>query len=401
MSGPTSRRLVVLDVLRGAAVAGMILVTSPGDWNRTYAPLKHADWHGWTLADMVFPTFLFAVGMAIGLSFPRNLSAPGARRQTWLRVFRRAAALILLGLALNWLYTAPIFDIPVVIGHPGLAFVRLPGVLQRIALCYVIATAFILAHPRHRPDCRTDLDPRWIGAVIMMILIVYGAMMIFVPVPGYGAGRLDPEGNLAAYVDRAIFTPRHLWPLGWANWGAPVVYDPEGLLSTLPATANVLIGVLAGQMWRHTPERAAPRIALAGVVLIGAGLLVDPIFPINKRIWTSSFALLSSGFSAVALALFEIALRSRTAVWLATPLRILGGNAVLAFTLSILLGKFSGMPVFHTNDLVLTPQAWGDTIARAVIPDEYAASLACALAVLTLTIFLLWPLHRRAIHFRL
>jgi predicted acyltransferase len=395
------KRLDLLDVFRGAAVAGMILVTSPGDGNRFFALLRHAKWNGWTLADMVFPAFLFAVGMALGLSFPRDLSAPGARRRLWLRVGRRAAGLILVGLLVNWIYTADIFGIPVYIGHPGLAFLRIPGVLQRIALCYVASVALILFFPRRFADGTVDLNPRAILIAIAVTLIGYWVLMRFVPVPGYGVGRLDQEGNLAAYIDRAVFTVPHMWGLGWVEWKGPVVFDPEGLLSTLPAIANSLFGTLAALAWRHSPDRAVSWLAAAGIAMMAAGLLLDPLFPINKQIWTSSFVLVSGGFSAIVLALFALALRSRLVSRLCAPLRILGTNAILAFVLSVVLGKFSGAPWFHLNGATVTPQAWGDAVAKSIIPDEILASIACALAVLAIIILLLWPLHRRAIQFRI
>jgi predicted acyltransferase len=396
-----SERLLVLDVLRGLAVAGMILVTSPGDWNSSYWFLRHAEWNGWTLADMVFPAFLFAVGMAVGLSFPRQLSAPGARTQLWARVARRTIALIVLGLIVNWTYTADILGIPVGLGRPGLAFMRIPGVLQRIALCYLATVALILAFPRRLPGGRVDINPRALVIAIAAALIGYWLLLRFVPVPGYGAGRLDQAGNLTSYIDRAIFTPPHMWVLGWPYWDGPIEFDPEGLLSTITAATNSLFGVLAAWAWRRSPEWATPRLAIAGAVLMGAGLLLNPIFPINKLIWTSSFALLSAGFSALTLAALSVALRSRLVERLAAPLRVLGRNAVLAFLLSIVLSKFSAGPWFHLDGATLSGQAWGFAIARKIIPDPSLAATACAFGILAIIILMVWPLHRRGIHFRL
>jgi predicted acyltransferase len=400
MRGSDSRRLVVLDVFRGAAVAGMILVTSPGDWNSAYAQLRHAPWNGWTLADMVFPAFIFAVGMAVGLSFPRDFSEPDARKRLWIRVARRTVSLIVLGLLLNALSNAAVPGIPVYIGHPGLAYVRIPGVLQRIALCYLGAIVVILATARRTSGGKRDVNPAAVAAAIATLLAGYWLLMRFVPVPGYGAGHLDQEGNLASYIDRAVFSVQHMWPLGSVSWGSPVLFDPEGLLSTLPALANTLAGVLAGHSWRRSPEAMAPKLATAGLLSIAAGLLLDPLFPINKQIWTSSFALLSIGFSCLMLALLTLALRSRLLERLSTPLRILGTNAILAFAISIILAKFSGAPWFHLDGETVTAQAWGFGVARKLIADEHLASLSCALAILTGITLLLWPLHRRAMHFR-
>jgi predicted acyltransferase len=397
----TAKRVAALDVLRGTAVAGMIVVTSPGDWNDAYPLLRHATWNGWTLADMVFPMFLFAVGMALGLAFPRALAEPGALARLWWRVGRRAAILIVLGLIVNATFNADILGIPVYIGHPGMDFLRIPGVLQRIALCYVAATALILVSGRKTAAGTVDVNPRAIAAAIAGILILYWLLMRFVPVPGFGIGRLDQEGNLAAYLDRAIFTTAHLWPLGSVNWGGPVVFDPEGLLATLPATTNTLFGVLAAVAWRRMEDRAVPRFVLLGALLMGAGLAFDAVFPINKLIWTSSFALLSAGFSYLTLAVLAWMLRSRRFERLCAPLRILGCNAILAFLLSIVFTKLGGAPWFRLDGATVTAQGWGDGIARQLLPDVHLAATACAFGVLAIITLMLWPLHRRALHIRL
>ncbi|MDG2534622.1 DUF5009 domain-containing protein [Sphingomonas sp. HITSZ_GF] len=386
-----------LDVLRGLAVAGMILVVSPGDWGAAYAPLRHAEWDGWTLADMVFPTFLFSVGAALGLSFPRPFADSETRRAFWLRVGRRVAALILLGLVVEASYNLYLGIGGGGPGHPGLENVRLPGVLQRIALCYLLGVVAIVATGRRDDMGRLNVRAADLGCTIAAVLIGYWALLMFVPVPGYGAGRLDPEGNLGAWIDRAIFTVPHLWPLGWATPNGPIVYDPEGLLSTLPAATNTLLGVLAGQVWRNRPERAPMLIGAAGALLLVAGLALDPVFVINKRIWTSSFALLSSGFSALVLAALMLALRQRAAAIAAMPFRVLGANAILAFVVATLLGRLYGLPLLGGA----TPQATLNGIMLALVGEPYFASFLCAVLVCAIVVALLWPLQRRGFHFRL
>jgi predicted acyltransferase len=381
-----TQRLISLDATRGLAVAGMILANSPGSWTLRYAQLDHAAWNGFTATDMVFPTFLFSVGAAVALSFPRSLS-DADRARSWARLCRRTLALIALGLSLNLL------------AGLSLSHLRIPGILQRIGLCYALGTGFVLLTAQRRSDGLAAVNRTAVGAAILSLLIGYWALLTFVPVPGYGAGHLDPAGNLTAYIDRTIWTVPHLWPYGTDAAGA-VVYDPEGLLSTLPATANLLFGILAGCAWKQAPERrTALLIGGAGAVLIVAGLLLDPVFPINKRIWTSSFALLSSGISAVLLALLTVALESGLARTIAMPLRVLGGNATLAFVLSILLGIFSTYAIFKHG--TQTPQAWGLEIAERIIAAPMLASLACAIAILAFITALIWPLHKRAIHWRL
>jgi predicted acyltransferase len=396
----TSERVPALDLLRGAAVAGMILVTSPGDWGAAYSQLRHADWNGWTAADMVFPAFLFSVGMALGLSFPHPLGDADARRQYWWRVGRRVVALIVLGLALETTYNLAIGLGAWFPGKAGLENLRIPGILQRIGLCYGLSAVLLAATARRRRDGLFHVNVRAVAATILVILVGYWALLNFVPVPGHGPGHLDIEGNLPGYIDRMVFGVSHLWPLGNVGWGQPVFYDPEGLLSTLPAATNTLLGVLAAVLWRRSPDRAAASLAVCGVLLIVAGLLLDPLFAINKRIWTSSFAVLSSGVAAVAFAMLAIAVRSAPIARLLTPLRVLGGNAILAFVISTLFGRLYGAPLMGSGDSRVAPAKWLDHVFQRFVADPYLSSLICAIAVLALVTLLIWPLHRRALHFR-
>jgi len=381
-----TQRLVALDALRGLAVAGMILANSPGSWTEIYEQLDHAPWHGFTATDMIFPTFLFSVGVAVALSFPRPFSDADKAR-TWSKLAKRALSLVGLGILLNFL------------AHLDLSTLRFPGILQRIGLCYAIGTGLVLLTVTRREDGLAQVNRGVVAGAIAVLLVGYWALMTFVPVPGYGAGNLDPAGSLTAFIDRSVLTTAHMWKYGTDATGA-IVYDPEGLLSTLPATANVLIGILAGTAWKRAPERrTALLIGGAGVVMIVAGLLIAPLFPINKRLWTSSFVLLSSGVGAVLLGLLTLALESAAARTIATPLRVLGGNAILAFVLSVLLGIFSGKPALRGG--TLTPQGWGMETAQKFIAEPKLASAACAAAILVLITAAIWPLHKRAIHWRL
>lgn len=379
MASAPPTRLTGLDLFRGTAVAGMIIVNTPGSGQYVWWPLDHAAWNGFTPTDLVFPAFLFAVGVALALSFPRRVD--GAM---WRRVARRTASLIALGWAWQML------------ARPGLANFRLMGVLPRIALCYGLVAALVMLTARRDADGRARLDPRTIGGTAVAILVGYAALMLFVPVPGHGTGQLTPDGNLAGYVDRMLLTPAHMWRFGTGASGT-VVYDPEGLLSTLPALANVLFGMLAAIAWQRAPGRAVAWIALGGIVLIVAGLLLDPVFPINKRLWSSSYALFSSGLSALLLALAMLA-SGHAALnrWFA-PLYLLGMNAILGYMVSLLLG-LAGMRL-HIGTATLGAHAFA--AMQTVAPDPYLASFLCSLAVLMLVIGLLVPLHRRGIHLRL
>ncbi|MDE1150081.1 MAG: heparan-alpha-glucosaminide N-acetyltransferase domain-containing protein [Azospirillaceae bacterium] len=380
-------RLASLDVLRGLAVAGMILVTSPGDWDKYYAQLKHAAWNGWTLADMVAPGFLFGIGLAIALSFPRMAADPAAAAR---QIGRRALSLILLGLFLNAL---PAFD---------LAHLRLPGILQRIALCYALVAGLCLLTRRQGADGAPALNLGAVAGAIAVLLLGSWAALVWIPVPGFGPGQLDPDGNLFAWIDRQVFTVPHLWPYG-TNAAGLVTYDPDGLPSTLPASANVAMGVLAGAFLKRTDRKSV--LLTVGLALMGTGLALDPVLPINKRLWTASFALFSGGFSLTTLMLLS-ALLDRPAVhpgWSAAayPCRVLGGNAILAFSLSQVLDALGGLPLIPTTEGPLTPQAWGYRLVGRVVTEPYLASFICALGILALIIALLVPLHRRGLHVRL
>src|SRR6266513_3195272 len=207
------QRLVSLDVFRGITIAGMVLVNNPGTWSHIYWPLEHAEWNGWTPTDLIFPFFLFIVGVAIPLAFGKRIERGDARRALFLKVLYRSAIIFLLG---EFIAGFP---------HFHLSTIRIPGVLQRIAVCYFLASIIFIKTP-----------PRTLAIIAAALLVVYWLLMMYVPVPGYGAGDLSKEGNLAAYLDRLILAGHTYTP----------VYDPEGLLSTIPAIATTLFGVLTG-----------------------------------------------------------------------------------------------------------------------------------------------------------
>jgi predicted acyltransferase len=388
-SGAATPRLPEIDVLRGLAVAGMILVTSPGSWDSTYTELKHAPWHGWTAADMVFPTFLFVVGIALALTWGRGFARAPLREILW-RVLRRCAALTALGLILNAL---PLFDWP---------HLRIPGILQRIALCYAAATLFYVATARSDADGARRLAIGWLVGGTMAVLAGYWMILRFAPTPGFGAGRLDSYGSFPAYMDRVVFTIAHLWPYGTTP-GVGVTFDPEGLVSTLGATANVLAGTLTGLVLKsNLVRRKTLLLVAAGTVLILLGLLLDPLLPIIKKIWTSTFAILSVGVSVLSLAVVRTLMHAplaRRAVW---PLQVLGGNAILAFILSQLLGAVSGLEFLRgSGGARVSPQAYGFDLVRSVIPEPRFASLVCALGILAFIILVIAPMHSRRIHLSL
>jgi predicted acyltransferase len=302
-------RLTSLDVFRGATIAGMLVVNTPGTWEHVFPPLLHADWNGWTYTDTIFPFFLFIVGVSMAFSFSRRLATGDGRTALLFHTLRRAAIIFGLGLALN---TLSFF-----LFHR--AQVRIPGVLQRIGVCFFFAALIYLLFGR------SGLLP-----AAAVLLGVYWALMTFVPVPGYGTGRLDVEGNLAAYVDRAV--------LGTHTWKHDPGWDPEGLLSTLSAIATTLLGVAAGE-WLRSRSSIGPRLAGlmgGGAVALSLGLLWNTAFPINKNLWTSSYTLFMSGLAAMCLAIVIWIVDVKGWKAWAKPFVWLGMNAIALFVASTL-----------------------------------------------------------------
>jgi predicted acyltransferase len=380
---PVARR-AALDLFRGFAVAGMILVNTPGSWKHVWWPLDHAPWNGWTPTDLVFPVFLFAMGVALGLSYPRALDAAD-RRRMWLRIARRSVALIAIGIGLELLSTG------------SLAALRVPGVLQRIGICYAITASLTILTARRGPEGKAELRSQLLLAIAIGVLLAYALLLWLVPAPGFGAGNLTPEGNLPGYIDRAIFGTAHMWNQGTDTAGH-VVYDPEGLLSTLPSLSNVLLGMFAAIAWKARPQSALSWIALGGLILLVSGLALSPILPINKRLWTSSFALFTSGAAALSFAVAMLATRSETITRLAAPFRVFGMNAILAYILADLIG-IAGFAINVAPGVSLQHQCFVQL--RALLGNPFLASHAYALLVVLLILMLLIPLDRRGIHLRL
>jgi predicted acyltransferase len=356
-------RLDSLDVFRGATIAAMILVSTPGSWNAVYTPLDHAVWNGWTPTDLVFPFLLFAMGAAVPFALERRRGTPRRVRR---HVFRRAAILFLLGLLLNAIETPPPLD---------LATFRIPGVLQRIAIVFAAVAALT-----ERTSWRTQV------MAALAILLGYWALLAFVPVPQFGRGVLTPEGNLASYIDRALLGRHLLTPL----------YDPEGLLSTLPAIATALCGVFAGT-WLKEP-RVANRTAwlwAAGCAAMLAGLAWGRVFPINKNLWTSSFALFSAGLAAQALALCHWLVDTMRVRVLSRPLAAYGRNPLVAYFWSV------GFDAVLTRWRIAEGGSLKALLYRAAFaswlrPAELA-SLGYALAYVALWGIVLFEMHRRRI----
>jgi predicted acyltransferase len=313
------QRLVSLDVFRGATIAGMLVVNTPGTWSHAYPQLLHADWHGWTYTDTIFPFFLFIVGVAMAFSFGKRSAQAdegqatrvegGRRTKLLLHTFRRAAIIFGLGLSLNIL--------SYFLFHR--TYLRIPGVLQRIGVCFFFAALIYLLFGK-----------RGLLPAAAVLLVAYWALMSFVAVPGYGTGRMDLEGNLARHVDQMV--------LGRHTWKHDPDWDPEGPLSTLSAIATTLLGIVAGEWLRSAADwkKKIGGLLAGGTAAFLAGLAWGAVFPINKNLWTSSYTLLMSGLAAVCLGVCLWIVDVKGWKGWARPFEWLGVNAIALFVLSTL-----------------------------------------------------------------
>lgn len=317
-------RLTSLDVFRGITIALMILVNNPGG-AEYYIFLQHASWNGWTLADLVFPFFIFIVGASIPFAFMSKLDQGMSRRKLLMGVVRRTIILFSLSLFINGF---PTFD-------P--ATFRIMGVLQRIALCYLFAALVFLF-----------LKPKWRIYLTVAIPIAYWMLMTLMPVPGYGPGVLTENGNLAGYVDRLLLNG-HIYTS---------TYDPEGLLSTLPAVATALIGVLAGQ---HLKSNATPRTKTVNLLFFGSisliiGSLWDFWFPINKNLWTSSCVAFTGGIALILLATCFFIIDAKGYTTWTKPFTMLGLNSIFIYVLSEIVNLiliYTSIPIAENISLPL------------------------------------------------
>jgi len=372
---PANPRLISLDAFRGLTIAGMLLVNDPGSWSAIYAPLEHAEWHGWTPTDLVFPFFLFIVGITTHLA-----------RKEPKAILRRGALIVLFGLLLN---AYPFFWWGKIAGNADPTFLqrvayrfehlRFMGVLQRIGIVYAISALIA-----RKTSARQKV------VIIAAILVGYWAIMLLGPLE-------PPEATVAAMVDRAVLGVNHIW-------SSTKTWDPEGPLSTIPAIATALFGVLAGE-WISRKERPLiERIAGlfgAGSIALFAGSLWGWLFPINKNLWTSSYVVFTAGFASIVLA---------ACMWLidylgvrkwAKPFVIYGMNPLVAFVGSGLMARTTDslIKVNWTGQRTSLHQATFALFFEPFFTEKFA-SLLWGLCFVTLWLGILWLLYRRNIILR-
>ena len=367
MTAPT--RLRSLDAFRGLTIAGMILVNNPGSWSHIYPPLEHAEWNGWTPTDLIFPFFLFIVGISLVYSFARRVERGDRRAAIVRKIALRSLAIFTVGLALNFI---PRFD-------P--ATVRIPGVLQRIAVAYFFAALIYLGTMRRRRA--------WVAGAL---LVGYWLAMTLVPVPGFGPGVLEPVGNLAQYIDIHLLRG-HTWKPEW---------DPEGLLSTVPAIVTCLLGTFTGELLRseRTPAETAARLFVWGNAAALAGVIWSVWFPINKNLWTSSYVLFTAGMALNLLGLLYWVIDVRGRARWAWPLYVFGSNALLVFVLSGLAARLLGLWMVADGEDRTSAWHYVYTHWFASWAGPLNGSLACALAFLLLWLGVMALFYRRGIFLR-
>lgn len=316
-----SLRLASLDVFRGITIAAMILVNIAGVADQVYPYLVHADWNGCTPTDLIFPFFLFIIGVAMSFSLAKytdllsNLSLNNKDwRGLYWRIIYRSVFLFSLGLLLNGFWN---YD-----WHT----IRIMGVLQRISLSYFVAALIILKLPTKAQYL-----------IAFSLLIIYWLLMSFISVPDYGVGNLTRDGNLGAYLDRLIIGTAHLYKGDQFN----SLGDPEGLFSTIPAVVNVLLGYFTGEWLRKKPVKSGTSISLvlAGLSCLVIGQVWDFWFPINKKLWTSSYVVFTTGWALLLLASCYELIEVRGLRRWGKPFEIMGLNAIFIFITSVLMIK--------------------------------------------------------------
>ena len=326
LSMEENQRYLALDVFRGMTVCFMIIVNSPGDWGYIYGPLQHARWHGFTPTDLVFPSFLFAVGNAMAFAM-QKYEALG-ESVFWQKTLKRTFLIFLIGFLLYWF---PFYNFRTGTFDP-ISETRIPGVLQRIALCYFFASVIL-----HYLSIR--------ASVIVSGLLLVGYWIIL-----YAFGDANDPYSLAGYagneLDLLIFGEKHLYH------GEGVAFDPEGLLSTIPAIVNVTAGYFAGRFIREKGNsyESIARLMIAGAVIIFIALSWDMVFPINKKIWTSSFVLLTTGIDLFILSLLIYIIEMQRQKKWTYFFVVFGRNPLFIYILSsLLLTVFYMIPVGDTN----------------------------------------------------
>ena len=376
------QRLVELDILRGLSILGMILVITPGNWSKRFNWMNHAEWRGYPLSDMIFPTFLFCVGMAIVISFNSRTNQQKSTSQLFVKIVKRTILLILIGLIINGF---PFYD---------LTTIRIPGVLQRIALSYFITGSLWIIFKKTIPN-KIEFSLLISG---ILILILYYILLYHIPIPSIGITGVSSSNSWPAFIDQNVFGIHHLWPYGTTE--GKVTYDPEGILASFPASVNIIFGILVGSFHlKNNNLYNFPFLIGFGLIimLIALGLDFFEIMPIIKKIWTSSFVLLSSGFSILTLGIVQLLIHYLPKTKkLFFPFIVYGANAILAFAVSNML-----IPIFEFKISDLSIREIGYQFLLRFISNEKVASLSFSIIFLVLLYWILKILYNKKIFLKI
>jgi len=375
-------RLQSLDFLRGLTVAFMILVNDPGDWGHIYWPLDHSKWNGCTPTDLVAPFFLFMVGVAIVYALSAKVANNQSHGKLMLTILRRTVIIVFLGIFMGTIITFLLGLFMTVNGSVDFAHLRIPGILQRIGIVYGICSILYL-----KTSIRTQVY------IAIACLVGYFLIMTLVPVPGFGPANLNPGTNLGAYVDRAVFGVNHLW-------SERKTWDPEGLLSYIPSIATTLIGVFVGTYLKKDKLKSTKQISQlggVGILLIIGGLIWNIWFPINKALWSSSYALLTAGLAIVCLALSYWIIDIKGNNKLLPPFLAFGRNAIAAYILSDFIPTLlSLIPATYHG---IKTNVWGWVYDTLCVPYFSPVNASLVGAILTVIIIFIpvWVLYKKNI----
>jgi predicted acyltransferase len=361
-------RLVSLDVFRGITVAAMILVNNPGSWESVYPPFLHAAWNGCTPTDLIFPFFLYIVGVSIHFAYYKNKSN-GLEKKIFVKIVKRTIIIFCLGIFLAWF---PVFTLD------RLSSLRIPGVLQRISIVFFVCSLIYL-------------QTGWLTQIRIVILVLLGYFlaMTIIPVPGVGYANLEPSTNLGAWIDRLLLDG-HLW-------SQSKTWDPEGILSTLPAIGTGVIGMLTGQLFQklNAPSERVAWLFFVGALLIISGLAWGMIFPINKSLWTSSYVLYTAGIAMQFLSACYWLVDVQGFTRWATPFIYYGTNAIFVFVASGILAKALIRIKAGEGNLSLWTYLYQQLYASWLPPKD--ASLLFAVTLILFFLLILWQMYKRKI----
>lgn len=383
-------RMISLDVFRGLTVGLMILVNNPGSWSHIYAPLRHAHWHGWTPTDLVFPFFLFIVGVAMSLSFSKRIESGADLADLKKKVWSRGIIIYLFGLFLNGFpFNIPLNAEMAANFHILDIFrrfetIRLVGVLQRIGLAYIIGGLIILYFPSRK------------GRIISIAALI-GIYEFFMRVPlveGFGAGSFQLQDNFVRYLDMKILGAAHIYG------GTGIPFDPEGLLSTLPAAVTLLSGFWLGEYLRRPlgHQERLSNLSVVGIILFFSGSLFGIFEPINKQLWTVSYVITMDGLAIMMIVLSSYLIDVKKLSFWTKPAIVFGSNPLVVFVGSGIIGRL--MYMLKTTDAsgnvvsIKTAMYQGFFVPLA---GDLNGSLLFAITNILFWLAILWYLYSRKI----